>query len=203
VGLIESEHSHHPFSTSVTGAYWYLEEICTQVEAIRKLAKGAVANSVGLFREHKLKVSNYSDEYDSSSGESTWIYRSCIDTFDLVPLKGEKAKYRCGIQYSIAPKDRLNKDFFPHVALLFGDAKECDIWDCDEFMLDEAALNTLDEDVGYYPWRRTHNLRWIEDEDEVWVARVIPLRWLTNESDITNHLVGALLEEIRYFSRTR
>lgn len=192
-----------PLSRSIFNAFLYLEQICSQIIALQKTIKGVVDSSDAEFSKRNLRVSKHVLDEDFRDSTSKWITRCTLDRIELSSHRGHRPKYHCAIQFSIAANDSNNEEFFPHAAVLVAPSEKANPWECDDFMLDTEFLSSTNEEEGDYPWRPTDTFRWIEDEDEAWVARVVPLAWLSNEAKVREHILDVLLEEIDFFQERK
>ncbi len=193
---VRSRAADMPESRCIINAFRFMEELASQIEAMRAVCMAELKSS-SLLRAMNLRVDNFGGKSEMES--SKWLCRSALKTFDIFEIRPgrPRALLRGALQVSLAPESSdADADFFPHIAVLLAEADGTSPWDIGEFQLDDRALQERDEDGGLY-WEPAGSDRWIARENFDGAAFVVPLFDLKNEQDVRNLVIGRMCEEIK------
>jgi len=193
--MLRKDSSGLPENVAILHAFRFIEAIAEQIEALKKAIIEQLRSTNGPLQELRLESRNF-QEGEGESENAGWIFRSSIDTFEIVHAKGKKKVFECAIQISLAPaNDRADKMFVPHVAVLFGRADKCDPWKCEEFLLDDEHLRDSDKHEGC-PWAPVSEWGWAANDGN-WGALVVPLVELRDERDVKRLIVEPFAGELK------
>ncbi len=183
-------------SLAMLKAFRFLEDVVSQVEALRKTLKEQL-KAPNYLEPRKLRVSDPEAEWEYEAAE--WIVRSNIDKFEVsLRRPGRSTPILHGaFQISLAPPSgRADVNFFPHVVVLLCSA-DWDEWYCEEFQLDDDYLDNPN-DEEYEQWKQSRNEegRWEAKSAGASVAFVVPLVELANEKDVKRLIMDPMYKEI-------
>ncbi|MBS0460892.1 MAG: hypothetical protein JSS41_00280 [Proteobacteria bacterium] len=183
-------------SDKILGAFEFLDEICSQIGALRKTLKEQIKDRAQA-GPLNFTINEFRDNIESLKGRL--LYRSQITTFEIYEKpKGNKKKPDIYGAYQISlfphPDDKLD-GFFPYLAvMLAGKAQKhhWEQWDCEEFRLDDGYLKDSNEWDGD-PWKQLPNNSWVATDS---FAFAVPLVELRNEQDTTSRVIDPLFRKI-------
>lgn len=191
-------------STAILTAWRLVEDVATQVEALRREVTRQVQEATGL-EKLGLRVGNPSDDF--AENKEKWIVRSVIDTFELYDRhkKGKPIpRIYAAFQISLAPsRAEADQSFYPNLAILVAGSKQEDHewgqWKPEEFELDNELMidqKLRDEDDALL-WKRENERRWhAASADDPATAFVVPLVELKNEQDVKTKVIQPFVAEV-------
>lgn len=192
---IRESKSKAPESKAIVSAFRFMEELIDQVNALRRKIEVHLVSDDKKLKEIGLESRSFTRDADYTNITADWLTRSTLDTFEIVKAKGKKRLFNCAIQVSLAPRDpSADQLFVPHVAILVALSQYSDSWECEEFILDDLFLEREGDDV--YAWRLDGELRWVEKDEALWSANVVPLIDLRNEEDVFSRIACKLKDEL-------
>lgn len=182
-------------SDSILHAFRFLEDVGSQIEALRKELKRQVQEPT-LLNPLRLTVGKARD--DGAIDESGWVWRSVMDSFELY-ARGTKPLVYAGFQISLAPsRGEADANFFPNLAVLIAGLRtgsDWEQWECEEFELDSALLDGDNESEGD-PWKAAGENRWVPRNNGPAVAFVVRLVELRDRNDVEKKVMRPFVDEI-------